>query len=799
MEFHTHNTMRSELLHRPLLLFALAMAAGIIFGSVSGNVAAVLAVAAAGWAFYRLFSGKGGYRDFVIWGIILFFVVGGAEFLYLDYKNRASFKFIEGREVEVLGMVAETPRIGENSISYVIRVSRIRWPDEVREVKGKVLLSVRRRGVVGIAGYGDEIRAKGLLEAPPGERNPEGFDYGRYLLQSGVSATIFAEDGSFLRTGRSGGSPIIKSGLAVRDRLVGVIYKTLPSEQAGLLSGMLIGYTDGLDERVQEAFSNAGLSHIMAVSGANIAFIILPMMLMFKAFKLPKRLSNLLMIFIVGGFVVITGFSPSVARAALMAVTMLLGGILRRRTDVFTSLALAAIIMFLQNPSTLFDIGFQLSFAATLSLVIFYKPVSNVMKSMKVPSFLCDPAACTIAAQIGVLPITAIYFNKISTISLVSNLLVVPVTELITILGFIGSILGQLSLELGRLVGSVNMVLLTFVLLVTKVSAELPFAIVRVVTPPLTLVMIYYALIVYLLYFRLLMKIKLERITLYAAMTVMILMVAMTMWSRRPTGLEVVFLDVGQGDAAFIRTATGRTVLIDGGGREGDPEDSSGIGNRILIPFLLDYGVTKLDMVIGTHGHDDHIQGLFPVLEDLRVNRLVLPEGGEGLEKLRERAEESKVEVIDCAAGDRIMLDRETSLEVLHPGRGYKSIKSPFNNSSLVLKLVYGNTSILLAGDVEKDVEAKLLADEADLKADVLKVSHHGSITSSTPEFLDQVAPSVAIISVGDNKFGHPSGEVLDRLRQRGIRILRTDALGALVLKSDGRELKIRETVLVGK
>jgi competence protein ComEC len=226
------------------------------------------------------------------------------------------------------------------------------------------------------------------------------------------------------------------------------------------------------------------------------------------------------------------------------------------------------------------------------------------------------------------------------------------------------------------------------------------------------------------------------------------------------------------------------------GGGSNNPEKRSSVGENIVVPFLLDNGITSLDMVVATHGHDDHVQGLTDVLENLKVKKLLLPDinNNEGLESLIELAEKKKIHIVRCADRDLIHLDKNTLLYVLNPplnsaGDDASINKASLNNTSLVLKLQYKDLKVLFTADAEKEVEERLLREDKDLFADVLKVGHHGSETSTSQAFLESVNPNAAVISVGKNNFGHPSEEVMCRLEEADIKIFRTDLDGAITIR----------------
>jgi competence protein ComEC len=240
-------------------------------------------------------------------------------------------------------------------------------------------------------------------------------------------------------------------------------------------------------------------------------------------------------------------------------------------------------------------------------------------------------------------------------------------------------------------------------------------------------------------------------------------------------------------------------VLIDGGGHEGDSKDLSDIGETIVIPFLLDYGVTKLDAVVATHGHNDHAQGLKAVLQSFEVDYLFVPNNQNAVElkELLQIAKEKGIPIQRSQKGDTIKLDSRTVLEVLYPESNFISMKDPLNDGSLVLKLIYGNTSVLFTGDIGMEAEAHMLKEKTNVKSDVLKVAHHGSPYSTGEGFISAVSPRAAVVSVGTNNFGHPSPSTLERLDQAGVRVFRTDREGALLFSSNGKSFKIQRTVKV--
>jgi len=819
---------------RPVVSFCIMMISGILTAFLSNSFIVAASVFILLLSCFCAFGKLRTNGFFVPVGMLLFFLLGSLEFLFVDQLQLKSFTGFEGKDVAINGYIISEPEVKGEKVTYIVKVNSIQEEcnGTFKKISGKLLLTTLKTKDSLFFDYGRELIFEGILTQPKGVRNPGGFDYRRYLAQKGVGATIFSYAYAIEPGEGKKGNFLVQAGLRIRKQIIYVIENSLPHQQAGLMNGMLIGYKEGLSEEVQEAFSNAGLSHIMAVSGANVAFLLLPLAFLLKLLRIRKLFANLFLIAFLTLFVFVTGFEPSVLRAVFMASILLIAEILYREPDTYAAIALSCMILLVISPCMLFNIGFQLSYGATLSIVMLYKNIKNLItghfhckpdqrkidsKSRNdtartiLPGWITEILAATLAAQLGVLPVTLLYFNKISLVAIITNLLAVPMLELITILGSLMALLGQFSLVISQVIGYLNSVFLSAVLYITKFATGVPFAVVTIVTPPLILAVAYYIVVWFLLWYKPLKNIVIKSrhiAVILSAAAIFVLAVGL-----QPTQMEVVFLDVGQGDSSFIRTYSGETVLIDGGGSS-NPQQISKIGETVVLPFLLDMGVSKLDAVIASHPHSDHTQGLCDVLKQMKVNRLVLPslEDESGFADLIQVAEVRNIPVSRCSENDTIRLDDKTCFQVLSPEINCSVDKDSLNNTSLVLKLIYGQTSVLFTGDAEAEVEEKLVAKASPasedaisvlstdvasfLSADVIKIAHHGSISSTGKAFLERVNPQAAIISVGKNNFGHPSQVTLDLLERCNVNYFRTDECGAVILKSNGRTVRIKRTVL---
>jgi competence protein ComEC len=562
-------------LKRPILLFTIAYIAGIVAGLATGSyiLSAVLAIPLGAFMQF-LIKRRLVLHCFAI-AILLFYLFGSFRILFIDNKNGLLYKELDESAVEVWGYVTSQPEIKDNKVSYIIRPEYIAALEGeagpfYEETEGRILVSTYLNERQKVFEYGSRVYFTGTMYKPTGPRNPGGFDYRRYLAQKGVAARVFSPDIDSEGEGerdegkkgeRKRGSWLVEQGLKIRERIIRTVEASLPPQQAGLLNGILIGYRDGLTKNVQNAFSDAGLTHIMAVSGANVAFIAIPLVFLLKRLKASVPVTNSTIICFLAFFVLITGFEPSVLRAVIMASIVLAGKILRRDSDVISTIFLSALAMLLFEPYLLYNIGFQLSFSATLALVLLFNDVKKLVNLKFLPEKIKDVLAATIAAQLGVLPITLYYFNGVSSISLVTNLLVVPFLEIVTIIGMLMAVLGQIHIGPSIFLGYINCAFLSFILFVVKLSAQVPFAVIKATTPSLAAVALYYLscwLLVRGLADGSALKFIKTRFKLkHAAFAVALFSLSTIVHYTVPRGTEIVFLDVGQGDCSLLGRVQG--------------------------------------------------------------------------------------------------------------------------------------------------------------------------------------------------------------------------------------------------
>ncbi len=711
-------------------------------------------------------------------------------------------RFIRNRQNVILsGTVAELPSRTTRSVRFVIEAESLTVDGLRRRAVGGVLVSLWSDRVDAALPdsltYGRRVTVAGELAEAGTARNPGEFDLRNYLHLHNIGARLFADrlDRSSLGAPASGNLlaaivfPVRASASSRLDRLIG-------GEEGEFLKGLLIGERGNIPAEVKTSFINAGVMHIIAVSGLHVAIVTLMLFFLLQIVRIPEKTRIVMTAAFLVYYIYLTGAAPSVSRSVIMAIVFLGAKLFQRRSDMINTLACSALLLLLVDAKQLFQPGFQLSFVAVFSLITLYPRVviwknylPRRLKESRVANALFAAVAVSIAAGIGTLPFTSVYFGKISLVSFAANIVVVPLSNVILGLGMLTVSLAY-GWEWGAGIYAAVTSFLTWLLLkVVDVFGKAPFAYVDSHFTILSSMLFYGGVwVAFNLHRRIIRK-----------WIVLLPLAAADLWlgaglfrSTEGGTMRVTFMDVGQGDAIVVEFPDGKTLLVDAGPRT----FSSDAGSRFVQPFLRYSGIRQLDAVILTHPHSDHLGGIPFVLRNCRV--------GEVLDAATDSRSALMAEYLRCVDSLKIprkilragMVLKEfggARLFVLHPGGSFVRRagrgNSGFNNQSVVMKLCYGETSILLPGDIEQDAEASLVKSYGPfLRADILKIGHHGGATSSGQAFSELIHPAEAVISVGvNNKFGHPSPAVLRRLAMDSCSTVRTDESGAVVFESDGR------------
>jgi competence protein ComEC len=698
-------------------------------------------------------------------------------------------------EWRISGTVQDEPRPRGERQQVVLAEVSVAGPDgREASAPGRLLVWVPRAVLVG---SGDRLAFDGDLEPP---RDFDGFAYREYLARQGIGATAAAFRVEVTAEGAPG--PLAE----LRGTLLRGLNGLIPEPEGALAAGILLGVRTGIAPEVSDAFATAGLTHVVAISGWNIAIVAaVAGALTRPLLRLPGGRVGALGVAAtaVGGYVLLTGASPSVVRAALMSAGLLAARLDGSRAHAIAALMLAALAMLVAAPPVLWDVGFQLSALATAGLIWFGAGMEA--RLARWPALVREPVALTLAAQLTTLPVVLLNFERLSLVSPAANVLVVPLVPLVMLCAAIAAVVGTavdpaavpiLGDALAWAAGGAAWLYLRLMILAGQLAAAVPLASVELTAPSWLAAAWYPLLIVVHRRMPPAERVAAElpvggagralRPVPVASATLLAL--ALLTLATQPDGrLHLVMLDVGQGDAILVRAPSGATMLIDGGP---DPDVAA---RRVgeALPFWQ----RRIDVVVLTHPHEDHVAGLVPVLERYRVG-LVLEPGRVYDNPTYPRfrglaAMEPGARLAVARAGQRYALDATTSLAVLFPADADAAASLPegdINNASIVALLEHGGFRALLTGDAEGPVETLLLERGALGPVDVLKVGHHGSDSSTSPALLAALRPRLALISAGaGNEYGHPHRVTLEKLATiPGLTILRTDRDGTVELVVEG-------------
>lgn len=693
--------------------------------------------------------------------------------------------------VTLTGVVIGEPDRRARYTNLTVAAEQLRFPDgTLRAVRGRVLV---KAPPFTEAFYGDRVEVRGVPETPPAF---EDFSYRDYLARQGIYTLIRQAEVRVLASHQAG--RLREALYRFKAHALATLLSLLPEPQASLLAGILLGVESGIPEDLNAAFSITGTSHIVAISGFNITLIAGVFAVLARRFfgsrgELPVAIAG------VWVYTFLVGASAAVVRAAVMGTLALVARRDERAIHGPTSLALAALAMSAHNPLVLWDVGFQLSLAATAGLLFFTDPLTLLFRRLllrlmspqraeRLIGWLSDALIVTLAAQVTTTPIIIATFRRLSLVTLLTNFLILPAQPFVMLFGGVALLAALLLRPLGMVLSWFAWAFLTYTIELVFLTARIPLASVPIGRVGLPLLWGYYLVLGLGLWWGGLPPVQRRRqwmvVQRLAAWQKVGLIAALALTGlflyTRPDGqLRVIFLDVGQGDAVLIQTPLGQQVLIDGG-----PEASrllSQLGRQ--MPFWD----RTLDLVILTSPHEARLTGLIAVLERYQV-RYVAIGSEEGRGAFYERwaalvAARPSSQVKRLAAGERWELDGGVLLHVLWPDADAPA-------GPLVLRLEYGKMAFLFAGSATTTVEEALARSRPEaLRAAVLQVPQQGAGTAATPSFLTAVSPAIAVISLDAPRGSAVSPQVLARLLD--VEVYRTDRHGAVTVLSDGRTLSV--------
>lgn len=701
------------------------------------------------------------------------------------------------------GVVDEHDRL-PNSDVIVLHRLLVSTPDTSRVVAGKLAVFVRTSvedSSIALPSVGDHVRVLGELEPLSFARNPFEDSYDLHIRREYdvvAKATLHS---------RFDILSVVKADPSLLDRVEGFRTGLLMSFEQSFVASLedrdalafakaiVLGIRSELPTEIRQRFSMAGLTHLLAISGFNIAIVALLITQLLTTLGLRRTsIRYPVSMVAIAGYCWLVGFQPSVLRAFVMVELILLAKLLERTSDLANLAAFTALLHLAIRPSVLYDLGFQLSYAAVFGFALFYSPLQrlvsprpNVPSITSLRSKAIDALLLTISAFMGTAPVLATHFGSVSFVSILANLPAVPIASLLTVLCFVLLPISMISMGLAKAYGVVVTLLTDAIIIISDLAAQMTGLHVRWAVTPVVLI----AVILVVLYA---MRAQtLRSAGARASLAVPVVASTLLFLPLRATApsqgkLLVLFADVGQGDATILRTPGERWYLFDFGNAR-----TLSLRPSTYHAALLEWGVTDISGGFITHLHRDHFGGAIESVHRYPVDRLYTS-GGRSSDPLALSLDSAcvaeKVEVQELHTGDTIRLDDDVTAYVLAPESSGSGIS---NDRSLVIKVCYGSTSVLLTGDIESEAEASIVARYGSfLKSSIVKAPHHGSRSSSTPSFVAASDPDHLVISCGSrNRFGHPHREVLRRWSHSGSAIHRTDRSGAIMMESDGEKVRL--------
>ena len=660
----------------------------------------------------------------------------------------------------------------------------------------------------------DRIVFSSRLRRPRNFSNPGSFDFVRWLAFKEIAVTAYIFKATDLaHVGVEKRAPWLRTVDRFRATVRRTITATVSEPSAFLLQALLLGDRKTVPDRLQDHFSRSGTAHVLAISGlhvgivAGFCFFVFRWLLSRSTYLLLTgnvlKLAAALSLLPILAYTLIAGAGLSAQRAFIMVAVYIAALLVNRANYLYNALALAAFIILAIQPAALWDVSFQLSFMAVLGIIFvaphllsLFTPQDSLMEESRPLLWrtIRDRAVTflvvSFSAMLATGPLVAYHFSYISLIGLAANIFLVPLVALgVVPVGLTAVVLLPLSSTVAETLFQLAGVLAGAAASLAGFFSELPAASFLVTTPTVLEVAFLYAFVVSILLW------KFYRVSVAVFLVSLLLLVSTAIvrhYHLRPSGLQTTFLDVGQGDAAVVRFPEGTTMLIDGGGFFHHNFDT---GKNIVAPFLLRNGIRCIDYLVMTHPHPDHYDGLRYIAQHFCPR--VFWTNGDTVDdpffvELQEVLAEESVPVRIMDGASAPITIGGVVLRVLHPpaqsgSPSRLSMDKGLNNRSLVIKLSYGNAALLFTGDIHASAERSLLTERERLFAPILKVPHHGSLTSSSPGFIEAVKPRIAICMAGyRNRFNLPHKDIVSRYEMRGCTFLRTDRDGAVMMKTDG-------------
>ena len=703
---------------------------------------------------------------------LLFFVFGLCH-SYIFCNDIESFKktmlYFEGKNVRCYGKV-KSFYIFDKSVKFIFEVDKIQLKNKLYHLnkKSKIICFFSKKDFDfrNLYYYGYYFKIEGILSKIYSPKNPLVFSYSENLSNSGIFYKI--EKAKILKKYTDKKFSISNFAVYLKSKIFFYIDKSHSDFVKPVIMGILFGDKSLFTENHRDIFEKTGTLHILAASGFHISIITLFFLFVLKKMKISPIISFLLLLPILLLYINMAGESPSILRAGIMAMLSLLSVSLNKGYDLISSLCFAIGFMIFLNPYNILNCSFLLSASAILGICFYMNFINKIVVfNFKFPlNKIVESCFLSFSIEAFTLPISILFFCQWTPFSFLSNIIATPLASLILLIGFIEPILNILS--------PLNEFIVLLMINSLKFLSLFKFSQIFLCSPSIYFIVLYYCLIFICSYFDFFTK-EVKKYFFCFPIIFMLFFVSYSLLIpysfKSPKSMEVIFFSVGNADSSLIITPNGKKILIDCG--TSGIKKGVDVGKYILAPYILKSGIDNLDYVFITHEHEDHLGGLYSLSKRVKIKKVFASKFVAGKFLGLENAN-------PIGAGDIVNISDDIKIEVLSPSS--ENFYGDINSKSLVLKIVYGHSSILYCADIDLEAEKKILS-SFDVKCDVLKVAHHGSVTSSSDEFLKSTNSKIAIISCDKGDQNHPSHIILDRLNKYGISYYKTDEMGSVELE----------------
>ncbi len=756
---------------RPMVIFLAFLIFGIIWGGLNLDPAWFIIISASALAAGIIFS-----LFFKMKGLVLlsvFFILG---FVLSYYKTHPMNYICDGIAESKINCTF-TGDVTDVNLKYITVKADDFGVYGKTDRKVKIICYTNESFSIG-----DTLQIHGRLNTLSPKYNPSDFDEMQYYGCKGIRYKVFEPNISLIKHNNTFFYYMYK----LRKSIENSLDSMYNAENAGILKAMLLGNKEYLTDDIKTLYKNAGIYHILAISGLHISLIAAALMLIFR-----KRSQSIIIICLLFAYSLFTGLSPSAVRAALMMSILIIGRLLGRRYDILSSICFSAFILLIFNPMYISDCSFLYSYGSVIGIALFAKPFSDLFNKIPGKSRIKTYIAISVGTSLSAVIITKImnmwFFYSFTVYDCITNLFVIPTVFIAIFCGVFSILFYALGIKLYLIFTFGANLVLSYYKLIASIVLKIPFGVITTGKPTFAFAALYIMAIIAL---GLALYNKRKSVAL---LSLALFSLGIILNTLPKLSTEIAYLYVGQGDGVIAR-AGGKIFAVDGGGTKEEIEEADE-GTYTMLTYLNYIGENKIDCAFVSHIDNDHMKGIYELIGQTDIGEIYLPAGdytSELYTAFLEKAEKYNVPITYLSKGDKIEFNKNMYLECLSPSENADA--ENVNDTSMVIKFFDGNNSFLFTGDISAETEKGLLNE--DLKADVLKVAHHGSKYSSSKAFLAEVSPSVAVISCGKNNvYGFPSEETVNNLDSFNIPYYVTSETGAVIVKSANNKIKVQHVI----